>query len=320
MSKPTSNQAYFIALASAIFLSTTAIFIRYLTVQYGLPALVLAFWRDFFVVLTLFPILLFKQKKLLLLNRKQAPYLLAYGLVLAVFNAFWTISVSLNGASVATVLSYSSAAFTALLGHLLLKEELGWVKIVAIVCSLAGCVLVSGAYAGDAWQTNLVGIVSGVLAGLSYAAYSLMGRHAAQHGMDPWTTIFYTFAFAGLCLLAINLIPASMIPGIAQEPADLLWLGTDWKGWLPLFLLAAGPTVMGFGLYNISLQALPASVANLIATSEPVFTSLFAYLVFGELLGKIELAGGMLILAGVVLLRLVPNAGKSKTLESSAQE
>ena len=304
MNKLTANKAYFIALASAVFLSTTAIFIRYLTVNYNLPALVLAFWRDFFVVFTLFPILFFKKRNLLTFKKGQLSYLIVYGFVLAVFNSFWTLSVSLNGASVATVLSYCSAAFTALLGYWLLKEELGWVKMAAIICSLMGCVLVSGAYTQAAWQSNLIGILSGILAGLTYAAYSLMGRNANQRGMNPWTTILYTFAFAGLFLLIMNLIPGLNIPGAASRPADIFWLGTDWKGWLPLFLLAAGPTVMGFGLYNISMQVLPASVANLIATSEPVFTSIFAFLIFKERLGPVELLGGVLVITGVLLLRL----------------
>ncbi|MGV8026459.1 MAG: DMT family transporter [Anaerolineaceae bacterium] len=312
MNKLTANKAYFVALASAVFLSTTAIFIRYLTLNYNLPALVLAFWRDFFVVFTLFPILFFKKRSLLTFKKGQLSYLIVYGLVLAVFNSFWTLSVSLNGASVATVLSYCSAAFTALLGYWLLKEELGWGKIAAIACSLMGCVLVSGAYTQTSWQSNLIGILSGILAGLSYAAYSLMGRNANQRGMNPWTTILYTFAFAGLFLLIINLIPGLKIPGVANQPADLFWLGTDWKGWLPLFLLAAGPTVMGFGLYNISMQVLPASVANLIATSEPVFTSIFAFLIFRERLGAIELIGGTLVITGVLLLRLLKNGKKAK--------
>lgn len=307
MKRTASNQAYFIALASAVFLSTTAIFIRYLTVNYDMPALVLAFWRDFFVVFTLFPILYFRKRTLLIVKKGKILYLLIYGFILAIFNSFWTMAVALNGAAVATVLSYSSAAFTAMLGYFILNEGLGWMKISAIVCSLTGCVLVSGAYSQSVWQSNWIGIMSGVLAGLSYAVYSLMGRKANQEGMNSWTTVFYTFAFAGLFLLIGNLISGSPIPGSANRAADLFWLGIDLKGWLPLFLLAAGPTVMGFGLYNISLRVLPASVANLIATSEPVFTAIFAFFIFGERLNMIELCGAFLIMIGVLLLRLNKN-------------
>lgn len=307
MNKSPVNKAYFIALASAAFLSTTAILIRYLTLNYNMPALVLAFWRDFFVVFTILPILFIKQRGLLKIDQKQYKFLLVYGFILAIFNSFWTLSVAFNGAAVATVLCYCSAAFTAILGKWLLKEELGWIKILAIICSLTGCVLVSGALDMAVWHTNMVGILSGILSGLAYAAYSLMGKSASQRGLNPWTTLLFTFAFAGLFLLIVNMFPALGFPGIAKDPADLFWLGTDWKGWLPLFILAAVPTVMGFGLYNVSLQYLPASVVNLIATSEPVFTTITAYLVFGERLGVLELLGSVLVLGGVVILRLGRN-------------
>ncbi len=56
-SKSHLTRGYTIALISAVFLSTTAIFIRYLTQTYQMPALILAFWRDSFVFLTLLLIL-----------------------------------------------------------------------------------------------------------------------------------------------------------------------------------------------------------------------------------------------------------------------
>jgi drug/metabolite transporter (DMT)-like permease len=69
-------------------------------------------------------------------------------------------------------------------------------------------------------------------------------------------------------------------------------------------VLAAGPTVLGFGLYNVSLSYLPSSVANIILTLEPVFTSVIAYFLFGEILTGLQMTGGLLILSGVVFLRL----------------
>jgi drug/metabolite transporter (DMT)-like permease len=54
----------------------------------------------------------------------------------------------------------------------------------------------------------------------------------------------------------------------------------------------------------VSLTYLPSSVANLIVTLEPVFTAVTAYILFGEQLSGIQLAGGALILAGVFFLRI----------------
>jgi len=298
------TRGYTIALISAAFLSTTAIFIRYLTLTYAIPPLVLAFWRDVFVIVTLLPVLGMLRPALLRVERRHILYLAVYGLVLSLFNILWTFSVALNGAAVATVLAYCSAAFTALLGRWLLKERLDGVKWLAIALSLGGCALVSGVFAQSAWRISVGGVLVGMASGLSYAAYSLMGRSAAQRGLNPWTTLCYTFGFATLFLFGFNLLPETVMPGGIATLSDFFWLGGAWVGWGALFLLSAGPTVAGFGLYNVSLSYLPSSVVNLIATSEPVFTAISAYFLLGERLNAPQIAGSLMILSGVVALRL----------------
>ena len=47
-------------------------------------------------------------------------------------------------------------------------------------------------------------------------------------------------------------------------------MGTAWNGWAILGALAI-PTILGFGLYTLSLRYLQASVAGLIATLEPAW-------------------------------------------------
>jgi drug/metabolite transporter (DMT)-like permease len=298
------TRGYLIALASAAILSTTAIFIRYLTQTYQLPALVLSCWREGITALIMLAILALHWPRLLRVRREHLLYLILYGVMLAIFNSLWTLSVALNGAAVSTVLVYCSAGFTAVLGWWLLKESLGWAKLLAVVVCLGGCVLVAGAFAPEAWRTNLVGILTGILSGLWFAIYSLLGRSAAQRGLNPWTTLFYTFGFASLFLLALNLIPGGFLPGKALQPADMVWLGDHFSGWGILLLLAAGPTLAGYGLYLVALSHLPSSVVNLIGTLEPVFTALSAYLLLGERLSAIQIGGGVMILAGVVFLRI----------------
>jgi drug/metabolite transporter (DMT)-like permease len=298
------TRGYTVAFFSAIILSTTAIFIRYLTQTYHLPALVLAFWREVIVALSLFIGLRLLKPGLLQVNRKHLGYLVLFGLALAFFNSFWTLSVALNGAAVSTVLAYCSAGFTALLGWWLLKERLDWSKLLAVALCLGGCVLVSGALNPAAWRINLLGIITGILSGLFYAIYSLMGRSAAQRGLNPWTTLTYTFGIAAVFMLGFNLMGKGFLPGAIKSPADFLWLGKAWAGWGVLFLLAVGPTLAGYGTYNISLGLLPSSVANLIVSMEPAFTAVTAYFLLGERLTWMQVGGSLLILAGVIFLRI----------------
>jgi drug/metabolite transporter (DMT)-like permease len=314
------TRGYAVGVVSAMVLSTTGILIRHLTQDYGIPPLVLAFWRNAFVVTTLVTVLGLTRPALLRVPRAQLGYLVAYGFVLALFNAFLTFSVALNGAAVSTVLVYCSAAFTALLGRWLLAERLTWPKLLAIALSIGGCGLTAGVWGRGAGPTGPVsavtaaGIVTGVFSGLMYAAYSLMGRSASSgRGLNPWTTIVYTFGSAAAFQLAANLIPGTLIPGTAGPASELLWLGRSGAGWLALFVLGAGPTVIGFGLYNVTLGLLPSSAANLLLTLEVPCTVLIAYLALGERLNTVQVQGSLLILAGVLLLRLYGDTTEART-------
>ena len=299
------TNGYGIAFLSALILSTTGVVIRHLLETYGIPPTVLAFWRNCCVTIFLLVFLELHYPFLVEVRRRDLGMLAVYGLVLALFNLLWTTSVALNGAAVATLLVYSSAGFAAVLGWRFLGERLGQVKIAAVILCLAGCALVSGAVGnpgGPALGTP--GILAGLFSGLSYGTYSLMGRAVCRRGLNPWTAMLYSFGFAGLFLLAFNLLSLEGLPWGSRQAADLFWLGTSWQGWGILVLLAIGPTVAGFGLYTVSLNRLPASVANLIATTEPVFTAILAWLFLGEILDSGRLAGGALILAGVLFLQV----------------
>src|SRR5512142_577396 len=148
------TKGYFIALIGIMVWSTTGIFIDYLVTHYQMPALLLALWRNVLVCVALIPALFLFRRSLLHIDRSQIRFYVFYGIILAVFNSIWTLSVKANGAAVATVLAYSSAGFTAILALWLFKEKLGIPKIVAVILSLGGCVLVSDAYRPEMWRLN----------------------------------------------------------------------------------------------------------------------------------------------------------------------
>ncbi|MCX8061442.1 MAG: DMT family transporter [Anaerolineales bacterium] len=295
-------KGYLICLAATFSWAFTGIFIRYLTVNYQLSPLTLSFWRDVFVVTGLVIILSVSNRSLLLPGKGRLPYFALYGLIVTLFNGLWSFSVALNGAAAATVLAYSSAAFTALLAWRLFHEPLTPIKILAVSLGLAGCVLVAGAYDASAWALNPFGILTGLCSGLIFAVYSLMGKLTANRGINSWTALLYSFAFA-----AAYFLPLCLVGGAIQGHSPLktlFWLEKDWFGWLVLFVLGVGPTIGGFGFYSLSLNYLQASIANLIAMLEPVITAVLAYLLLDELLTPPQLIGGTMILSSVIILRL----------------
>jgi drug/metabolite transporter (DMT)-like permease len=272
-----------------------------------MPPLVLAFWRDLFLVLTLASVMaLGHRRDLLRLPKGHMAYLAAYGFVLAAYNGVLTHSVAANGASISTILVYTSAVFTALLGRFLLSERLGRAQWSAIGLCLAGCWLVAGVSASDARGIGVIGVAIGVASGLAYAIYSLMGRSAGtSRGLNPWTTLLYTFAYAAAFLLAANVASSQGygLPGAVGSMAEIFWLGRQTWGWACLAILGGGPTLLGFGLYGVTLSLLPSSVANLLVTAEVPLTALLAFGLLGERLTLVQLGGSLLVLAGVIVIR-----------------
>lgn len=295
------TRGYAIALASAVVFSGTAIFIRLLTDRFALPVGVLCFWRSVLVVASLAPVLAVVRPSLLLVRRCDLGFLTGVGLLLAVFNLLWVGSVARCGAALATVLVYTSGAFTALLAWGLLRERLsGWGTAALAVC-FGGCVLVSGAFQGASSPADAGGVIMGGMSGALYGMFTVLCRIGARRGINAWTMVLYVFsanAAAQLLVLALGPSSFSGAPGLA----DLLWLGRDPIGWMLLLALAAGPTVLGFGLFNMSLVHLASSEANLILTLEPALTAALAFVVLGERMSTAEWFGSLVILAGLVLL------------------
>ena len=72
-------------------------------------------------------------------------------------------------------------------------------------------------------------------------------------------------------------------------------------GWLAG--IAVVSTVGAVGLFFAGLQHVGPTAASILSTLEPVVTVVLAFLVFGESLGSVPLAGGALVLVAVLTVR-----------------
>ena len=289
--KPSMTKGYATALTATTLWATTGILMSYLLTNYAIAPLTLACWRDVIAFLVLAVILAAVKPSLLRIRRQAIPFFAAYGLFgVAISHALWVYSVAFNGAAVATVLVYTSPAFVAIAAHWLFHEPITRLKVLAIALSLVGCVLVTGAYDLIQLRLNPLGVLCGMGVGVGFALYNLFGKLSAPR-YNPWTATAYSFGFGAFFLL------------LTQRPAQLFSMGNAPLGWLTLLILAAGPTLVGYALYTASLGYLPVSVANLIATLEPVFTAIMAFFLLAERLSAIQVVGALLIFFGVITLR-----------------
>ncbi|MEO8611834.1 MAG: DMT family transporter [Chloroflexota bacterium] len=298
------SKGYTIAIIGIVIWSTTGILIDYLINTYHMPALLLAFWRNVLVCAAMLPALFLIRRSLLHMHRTQIKFYVFYGLILALFNTIWVLSVQANGAAVGTVLAYSSSGFTAIFAWWIFREQLRLPKIVAIILSLTGCVLVSNAYDPAMWNVNPLAILTGLASGVLFAAYNMMGKEAAKRSINPWTSLLYSFAFGSIFTLIFNLISI----GRSGESLQAIVPTLSLNGWLILAVLSFIPTILGFGLYNTSMNYLPASTASLLASTEPAMTAVEAYIFLNERMTIVQIAGSLIILVAVVIARFEKEA------------
>lgn len=283
---------YIVVLIATALLSTTGILIKYLLVDFQMLPLNLAFLRVLIVAGVLGMALFLAQRRLLKIERRHLIYFILMGVVgVGLHQLAWVSSVNMNGAAVATVLVYINPMIVALVSVRFLGETLDRNKVIALVSTLLGMILVAQMYNPENLQLNGLGILVGLGTGVTWAMYAIIGQFLSRR-YSPWASLFYAFLFGALFLLPLQLVAG-----------NILGLGTQWNGWAILFFLALGPTLVGFGLYTVGLSQIPASVVTLIATLEPVFSILLAFFLFNEVLEIPQLIGAGMILFAVILLR-----------------
>lgn len=284
-----------IALTGTTAWAFTGVLMEVLLSRYPLGPLTLAFWRDLFLGLSLVVLLRVFRPAALRITRRDLPFFILYGFFgLAIFNGLWTYSVRFNGAAVAVVLGYSSPAFTIVLARLFFREPLSARKLVAAALSLAGCVFVAEAYRPEVWSVNFWGLLTGLGSGAAFAGFNLAGRWSAGRFPSSWTVTAYGFLFAAAALALTQ---------IGGEPFSL---GAAWDGWGLIAFMALGPSLLGFGLYTLSMRYLSAGAASLIAALEPALTALFAIPILGRGFSAWQWLGAGLTLLAVILAQAEP--------------
>lgn len=287
-----SVRGYLLVLASTAFLSLTGILVKVLLADFHMEPLALAFLRVLFVASALGVIVFLFKRGSFKMHSRHLPYFILMGVLgVGLHQILWVTSVQLNGAGLATVLVYVQPTLVALVSVRFLGEALDRNKIIALVLTLLGIILVAHVYDLGNLNVNWLGILVGLGTGVTWASYALFGRYTSIR-YPAWTSLFYAFLFGTVFLLPFQFFVK-----------NTLALGTNWAGWGILLFLSLGPTLGGFGLYTIGLSQVPASVVTLIGTLEPVFTIIIAFFLFHEVLDGPQLVGAGLILLSVILLR-----------------
>jgi drug/metabolite transporter (DMT)-like permease len=191
-------------------------------------------------------------------------------------------------ASLLSLLLYTFPAIVAAAAVALGRERMDRRRLAALGLASGGLALVvAGAGAG---ALDPLGAALGLGAAVVYSTYILVSEGAAAR-MRPRVLAALVCTGAAASLTAGSALLGELRPG-ELTPA----------GWGWLACLAVVSTVAAIGLFFAGLRRAGPTTASILATVEPLVTVLLAFLVFGERLGVIQLAGGALVLAAVLAL------------------
>jgi drug/metabolite transporter (DMT)-like permease len=191
-------------------------------------------------------------------------------------------------ASLLSLLLYTFPAMVAVAAFALGRERIDRRRLAALVLASGGLALVvAGAGAGT---LDPLGAGLGLGAAVVYSTYILVSEGiVARIGPRVLSALVCTGAAASLTV-------GSAVLG-EFRPGELTAAGWGW-----LACLAVVSTVAAVSLFFAGLRRVGPTSASILSTAEPVVTVLLAFLVFGELLGPVQLLGGALVVGAVLML------------------
>ena len=251
--------------------------LSYATVRYALAGLI-------FVALTL------AAERTLRIKRRHVGVLAFAAVTLWLNQLSFVLALDATTASTIGLLLGAIPIFAALLGVVLGRERLTRRFWLAATISLAGVMLVAVGSGGDV-SGGYEGILLGLATGATWAAYSV--------AVAPLMAVYSPSRVSAVVLpLAWILIALVGIP----QTSDQDW-ALGWQVWALLVFATIGPLVLTNVFWFRSIHRIGPARATLAANLQPFVAAVLAVLLLSEPLGLLQVLGGVLIAAGILVAR-----------------
>jgi drug/metabolite transporter (DMT)-like permease len=207
------------------------------------------------------------------------------GAFLAIHFASWIASLELTSTAASVALVCTNPMFAAMFGRLL-GDRVAPRELAGIAVAVAGCAVLAG---GD-WRaggTAVIGDGLALVGAASGAAYLVVGRRLR----DALPLLPY--------LGAVNAVAAVGLGAAVAIAGDLVALPAH------SYVACAGAALVasfvGHSLLNAAVRATPAHLVALGLLGEPIASSIITWVAFGEEPPLHAVAGGVVVLAGIVV-------------------
>jgi DME family drug/metabolite transporter len=196
---------------------------------------------------------------------------------------------ALKETSIANALFLASVTplLSMVLARFILGERMTMASLVAIGLAVAGlAVMVGGMGGAGADRSSWLGNLGALVSSLAFAFYSICVRLAPGRDFSPTLPGLALVSFV-ICTSVTLLQGKTLVP----PPQDIA------------MAMLHGAVFIGIGVacFNAAATQIPAVGLTVLAQTETILSPLWAYLILGETPSAATLAGGALILAGVLV-------------------
>lgn len=279
-----SNTVKIIVMLGVLFTSFSSILVR----LSDSPALIIATYRLGFTVAILLPLVLTRHREeLLKIKGRDFVLCLISGAFLALHFTTWFASLDYTSVASSTVLVDTHAIFVVAGSYVFFREKTSIKALAYIIIALLGSVIIS--LADSAAGSNvLYGDFLAILGAVFVSGYMLIGRSLRKKfSVAPYTFLVYSSCMATLLVMDF----ATKTPVWPYPKRELvIFLG-----------LAVLCTLLGHSLFNWSFEHISPTFVSTSLLSEPVFASIMAIGLFGEIPPAITLAGAGIVILGIYL-------------------
>ncbi|RBY81083.1 EamA/RhaT family transporter [Blastococcus sp. TF02-09] len=233
------------------------------------------------------------------LLRANAGAVLAFGVLavalpqLAYFSAVARLSVG-----VALLLEYSAVLLVVLWTWARLGHRPSAVTAAGVAVAIAGLVLVLDVASGA--ELDPVGVVWGLVAALGLAAYFVLSART-EGALPPLVS-----AWAGLVVGALLLGAAALLGAVPWRTvaSDVEFAGRPTSWLVPVLGLSLLAAAFAYASGIAAVRLLGSRLSSFVGLGEVLFAVVFAWLALAQRPGTVQLVGGIVVLAGIVLVRL----------------
>jgi drug/metabolite transporter (DMT)-like permease len=283
---------YFLLIFQQFIASTTHIFAKNLTFE--LPPTLVLLARSFIATLLFIAILLLRKQNPFSVQRKDIPKFILLGILNIPLNQFlFFVSIKLTTAPNVALAYALSPVFILLIAVLFLKEKVTFLQVLGILLSFVGIGLIliekGISFRSEYFLGNLVAIA----ASISWSLYSTYGKPLIKKYGSIYTTSLGMF-FGFLLYLPISFA--------YNDLSNLSIISTT--HWLQIAYLAIMTSGLAYLIWYYALKRYPASSIGVFNNLQVVFTTILSVIFFGQVLTKIYIFGGILVIIGVTITQM----------------